>query len=78
MLSLSETDHNGGNCVLGKRHNRFPLSYSVLWRFKIEEDSLLAFKEQMVLQNKTLLNEKKMHLLRKHKRAAQMVSSRGV
>ena len=63
MLSLSETDHNGGKCVLDKGHNRFPLSYSVLWRFKIEEYSLPALKEQMVLQDKTLLNEKKMHLL---------------
>ena len=63
MLSLSETDHNGGKCVLGKRYNRFPLSYSVLWRFKIEKYSLPSLKEQMVLQDKTLLNEKKMHLL---------------
>ena len=61
--------------MLGKRYNRFPLSYSVLWRFEIEEYSQPAVKEQMVLQDKTLLNEKKMHLLRKHKRAAQMVSA---
>ena len=61
--------------MLGKRYSRFPLPYSVLWRFETEEYSQPAVKEQMVLQDKTLLNEKKMHLLRKHKRAAQMVSA---
>ena len=64
----------GKNCVLGKRHNRVLLSYPVLWRYKIEEHNLPAFKEHMILQeDKTLVNEKKTHLLREHKRAVQVV-----
>ncbi|KAI4573663.1 hypothetical protein MJT46_004903 [Ovis ammon polii x Ovis aries] len=48
---------------LGQRFACCDSAPPVLWRFKIEEYSLPSLKEQMVLQDKTLLNEKKMHLL---------------